>query len=84
MALAVDGLVDGDLHGALLAAEPHAVRVEAVRQRDLPLPVGGLAAAPAVLRTHMQNPSSFTNDIQGDPCGRALDVADCTSEVTFS
>ena len=52
MALAVDGLVDGDLHGALLAAEPHAVRVEAVRQRDLPLPVGGLAATFAVLGTY--------------------------------
>ena len=54
MALAVDGLVDGDLHGALLAAEPHAVRVEAVRQRDLPLPVRGLAATSAVLHAESQ------------------------------
>ena len=50
VALAVDGLVDGDDHGALLAGQPHAVRVEAVGQRYLPLPVGGLAAAVALLR----------------------------------
>ena len=61
MALAVDGLVDGDLHGALLAAEPHAVRVEAVRQRDLPLPVGGLAATHAVLHGTCTIPANLTN-----------------------
>ena len=49
VALAVDGLVDGDHHGALLAGQPHAVRVEAVGQRYLPPTVRGLATTSAVL-----------------------------------
>ena len=49
MTLAVDGLVDGDDHGAVVAGQPEAVGVKAVAQGDLALAVGGLAAAVAFL-----------------------------------
>ena len=49
MTLAVDGLVDLDLHRAEVTVQPPAVGVKAVGKRDDPLSVSGLPATRAFL-----------------------------------
>lgn len=54
VAPAVHWFIDLDLHGPLGAGESDAVAVVAVAQGDLPVAVGGLAAARAVLKEEQQ------------------------------
>ena len=49
-ALAVDGLIDGDLHGSSGTGQPNPVAVEAIDEHYGPLSVARLTATVAFLR----------------------------------